>query len=93
MASGGILPLGYYKDPEKTAATYRVIDGKRWAVAGDWFNTCLDNHETKSVVEKDAQDGATAGVQGTPTTFINGKAVVGAVPYANIKAAIDAELQ
>ena len=57
------------------------------------FNTCLDNHETASIVAKDQQDGSTAGVQGTPTTFINGKAVVGAVPYSNIKAAIDAELQ
>ncbi len=42
MASGGILPLGYYKDPEKTAATYRVIDGKRWAVAGDWATVEAD---------------------------------------------------
>jgi fatty-acyl-CoA synthase len=42
MASGGILPLGYYKDSEKTAATYRVIDGKRWAVAGDWATVEAD---------------------------------------------------
>ena len=31
----GYLPLGYFKDPEKTAATYRVIDGRRWALTGD----------------------------------------------------------
>ena len=29
------MPLGYYKDPEKTAATFPVIDGVRWAVPGD----------------------------------------------------------
>ena len=27
VALGGHVPLGYYKDPEKTAATFRVING------------------------------------------------------------------
>ena len=31
----GHIPLGYYKDPEKTAATFPVIDGVRWSVPGD----------------------------------------------------------
>jgi acyl-CoA synthetase (AMP-forming)/AMP-acid ligase II len=29
------IPLGYYKDPEKTAQTFPVIDGVRWSVPGD----------------------------------------------------------
>jgi acyl-CoA synthetase (AMP-forming)/AMP-acid ligase II len=36
LAVGGRLPVGYYKDAEKTAATFRVIDGKRWSVPGDF---------------------------------------------------------
>ena len=35
LARRGHIPLGYYKDPEKTAATFPVIDGERWAVPGD----------------------------------------------------------
>lgn len=31
----GRLPIGYYKDPDKTAATFPVIGGKRYSVAGD----------------------------------------------------------
>ena len=31
----GTCPLGYYKDPEKTAATFPVVDGVRWSVPGD----------------------------------------------------------
>jgi len=31
----GHIPFGYYKDPAKTAATFPVIDGVRWAVPGD----------------------------------------------------------
>jgi len=33
---GGHIPLGYYKDPEKTRATFKLIDGKRYSVPGDY---------------------------------------------------------
>jgi fatty-acyl-CoA synthase len=36
LALGGYLPAGYYKDPDKTAATFRVFDGVRYSVPGDW---------------------------------------------------------
>ena len=36
LAVGGPIPIGYYKDPEKTAATFRTIGGRRWSVPGDW---------------------------------------------------------
>ena len=29
-------PLGYYKDPVKTAATFKQIDGVRWTITGDF---------------------------------------------------------
>ena len=35
LANSGHIPLGYYKDEEKTAATFPVIDGVRYAVPGD----------------------------------------------------------
>lgn len=35
LAVRGHLPLGYYKDPEKTAATFPVIDGVRYSIPGD----------------------------------------------------------
>ena len=36
VAVGGRLPLGYYKDEEKTAATFAVIDGIRYSIPGDF---------------------------------------------------------
>jgi len=36
LALGGRTPVGYYKDPEKTARTFRVIDGRRWSIPGDF---------------------------------------------------------
>jgi 3-oxocholest-4-en-26-oate---CoA ligase len=35
VAKWGNLPLGYYKDPEKTARTYVTIDGVRYLLSGD----------------------------------------------------------
>ncbi|HVF33477.1 MAG TPA: acyl-CoA synthetase [Acidimicrobiales bacterium] len=35
LARRGRVPIGYYKDPSRTAATFPVVDGVRWAVPGD----------------------------------------------------------
>ncbi len=35
-ARGGHVPLGYYKDPAKSAATFIEIDGARYSVPGDY---------------------------------------------------------
>jgi len=35
LARRGHVPLGYYKDPAKTADTFPVVDGIRWSVPGD----------------------------------------------------------
>lgn len=35
VAAGGNVPFAYYKDPEKSARTFRVIDGKRYSFPGD----------------------------------------------------------
>jgi acyl-CoA synthetase (AMP-forming)/AMP-acid ligase II len=35
LARRGRLPLGYYKDPARTAATFVTIDGERWVIPGD----------------------------------------------------------
>lgn len=42
VARRGHIPLGYYKDPVKTAATFPVIDGVRWAVPGDFATVDAD---------------------------------------------------
>lgn len=35
LAKSGYLPLGYYKDPEKSHRTFPEAGGKRWVVTGD----------------------------------------------------------
>ncbi len=36
LGRGGNVPLGYYKDPVKSAETFVEIDGMRWSLAGDY---------------------------------------------------------
>jgi len=42
VALGGPIPQGYYKDEAKTAETFRVIDGERWSMPGDWATVEAD---------------------------------------------------
>ncbi len=42
VAVGGWQPVGYYKDPEKTAATFLTFEGKRYSVPGDYATVEAD---------------------------------------------------
>ncbi len=42
LAVGGANPLGYYKDPVKSAATFPTWEGKRWSMPGDWATVDAD---------------------------------------------------
>lgn len=42
IARGGAVPLGYYKDKEKTAKTFRTINGIHYVIPGDWCTVETD---------------------------------------------------
>ncbi|HEY5070457.1 MAG TPA: acyl-CoA synthetase [Caulobacteraceae bacterium] len=42
VANGGFSPVGYYKDPAKSARTFRVIDGHRYSFPGDFAKVAAD---------------------------------------------------
>jgi acyl-CoA synthetase (AMP-forming)/AMP-acid ligase II len=42
LARVGHVPLGYYRDPQKTEQTFPVIDGTRFAVPGDHATVAAD---------------------------------------------------
>ena len=46
VALKGPNPIGYYKDEAKTAATFRVIDGERYSIPGDWATVEADGSLT-----------------------------------------------
>ncbi len=57
------------------------------------FTSCIDSNKFASQVAQEKADAAAAGVDSTPTVFINSTQVVGAQPYSAFKAVIDASLQ
>ena len=42
LAVGGNIPVGYYKDEAKSAATFQTINGARWSVPGDFASVESD---------------------------------------------------
>jgi acyl-CoA synthetase (AMP-forming)/AMP-acid ligase II len=42
VALRGRTPVGYYKDPVKSAATFVTIDGVRYSIPGDWAEVLAD---------------------------------------------------
>ncbi|HEX5376966.1 MAG TPA: AMP-binding protein [Phenylobacterium sp.] len=42
VAVSGFLPQGYYKDPEKSDRTFKMMEGQRWSVPGDWAEVNAD---------------------------------------------------
>jgi protein-disulfide isomerase len=57
------------------------------------FKAALDSNKFGSQIEADSAEGMRVGANGTPTFFINGRTVVGAVPFDNFKRVIDDELK
>jgi len=84
------------KSGQGTVPFVGVATLKTWArdlgLDGGSFDQCLDSDKYKAEVEKDAADGVAAGVSGTPSTFVNGRILVGAQPFDAFKKLIDEEL-
>jgi protein-disulfide isomerase len=56
------------------------------------FDECLTKNDFADAIQKDMDDGAAAGVNGTPAFFINGRMIDGARPFEQFKEIIDEEL-
>lgn len=56
------------------------------------FTTCMREEKTEKEIDDDVADGIASGVQGTPTIFVNGKKIEGAIPYSFLKKIIETEI-
>ena len=56
------------------------------------FDECLTSDKFTAAIEKDVEEGAKAGVNGTPSFFINGRMIDGARPFESFKEIIDEEI-
>ncbi len=56
------------------------------------FNTCLDSGATRAAVQADTDRGVSEGVEATPTWFLNGEMIPGAVPLPTLRSIFDQAL-
>lgn len=66
--------------------------GKRLGLDAALFDQCLDGGMASPVVAADVDAGAKLGIGATPTSFVNGRFVDGAVTFEQMTALIDDEL-
>jgi protein-disulfide isomerase len=59
---------------------------------GAAFDQCLDSGKHTARVREGYQLGESMGVNSTPTIYVNGRPLIGAVPFEAFKQVIDEEL-
>ncbi|MFY1829463.1 DsbA family protein [Myxococcus fulvus] len=57
------------------------------------FNKALDSGRFDALIAEDSREGMRVGAAGTPTFFINGRPIIGAVPADHFRRVIDEELK
>ena len=56
------------------------------------FDSCFDSGKYRKDAEAASEEAKSLGVSGTPTTFVNGRVINGAVPFASFQKVIEEEL-
>ncbi|MBI3420557.1 MAG: DsbA family protein [Candidatus Sungbacteria bacterium] len=85
MHQGGENQGAFAKDNLKRFA-------KELSLNTDQFARCLDTEKYLPKVRKDTKDAQQFGVNATPSSFVNGKLLQGALPFAEFDEAIQAAL-
>jgi protein-disulfide isomerase len=83
------------RDPVKSAAALDKLardEGQRSKLDTEKLNACLTKQDD-SVVRSSLKEGDALGVDGTPTLFINGERLSGALPEAQVWLSIDRALK
>lgn len=57
------------------------------------FAACIDNKATEPEVDKSQAEGKALGINSTPTLFVNGRRLVGNLPWPQLKQIIDHEIE
>ena len=81
----------YEKQADLSPALYEQTAREIGLDLGKWKSS-VDSHAAQGAIQADMSAGNAVGANGTPTFFINGKKVVGALPFDSFKQVIDAEL-
>lgn len=86
-----------YHDKLFAATSLHMDDLKKYAheleLHVEQFTACLDSNKHASGIEADMQAGQNAGVNATPTFFVNGYVLSGAASYERFKEVVETALE
>jgi protein-disulfide isomerase len=86
-----------YHDKLFAAASLQIADLKKYAhelgLNEEQFTSCLDSNKYADGIAVDMQAGQNAGVNATPTFFVNGYPLSGAASYEQFKEVVDTALE
>ena len=97
VAANCAIPQGKYWEFNQKLFTADITPDGIKKIAGELgvdqkkFDECVAKNDQKSI-DKDVEEGAAVGVNGTPAFFINGRMLSGAQPFEAFKDIIDQEL-
>jgi protein-disulfide isomerase len=66
--------------------------GRALKLDTDQFDKCLDSGEEAAAVDHDRKEGTRLGINGTPSFFINGHYLSGALDYATLRQVVEQQL-
>ena len=81
----------YHNAPKLSTADLKAY-AKQDGLDTASFDQCLASGKHKAGVQQDLNEGAKLGLTGTPSFFINGREIAGALPLDSFSAIIDEEL-
>jgi protein-disulfide isomerase len=82
----------YLFDSKKLNETDMKAEARTLKLDGAKFDECLDKQEQFDALKKEAQDAQRLGLSGTPSFFINGHFMSGAIGYAKLRDTVQSEL-
>jgi len=81
----------FEKQGDLSPAFYEQVAREVGLDVSKWKSS-VESHAASSSIQADMNAGSAVGANGTPTFFINGRKLVGAMPFESFKQVIDAEL-
>jgi protein-disulfide isomerase len=69
-----------------------MVQGQKHNVDGAKLQSCVKAQKDEAV-RASVKEGSTLGVEATPTLFVNGEKIDGAMPIGDIRAVLDRALQ
>jgi protein-disulfide isomerase len=82
----------YLFQSKRLQTTYLKEEARTLKLDTDRFDKCLQSGEERDLVKKDSDEGQQLGLEGTPSFFVNGHFMSGAISYAKLRDTVQQEL-